>query len=336
MVVDSYHYCTFGLTLQSDLPVPGLVPASAGSIVDVQIALATGSFPTHLCNLPAEPLYESPKPDEQGEPALQAWKLDNGTLFRLRYSDGTEFIIDRPGTRIWASWSDALTLEDMAVYLLGPVLGFVLRLRGMVCLHASAIAVDGKALVLLGSAGAGKSTTAAAFARLGYPVISDDVVPLQDHGASCSILPGNPQIKLWPDSTQALFGEPAALPVLTPNWDKRYLDLRQEGFQFQARPLPLAAIYSLQERCARDGPAAIIALKSSAGVIDLVAKTYVNYLLDRSQRAAEFDVLARLARQVPLRAVRPPADLARVADLCRSILRDFAACQASPALTLLP
>ncbi len=52
-----------------------------------------------------------------------------GTYFRFQYTDGTEFVIDRRGGRIWATWSAAGTVEDMATYLLGPVLGFVLRLR---------------------------------------------------------------------------------------------------------------------------------------------------------------------------------------------------------------
>ena len=42
-------------------------------------------------------------------------------------------------------------------------MGFVMLLRGIVCLHASAIAIDDEAIALLGPAGSGKSTTAAAF-----------------------------------------------------------------------------------------------------------------------------------------------------------------------------
>jgi len=116
--------------------------------------------------------------------------------FKLHYSDGTEFIIDRKGTEVWCVWPDTLTLEDAVVYLLGPVLGFVLRLRGITCLHASAISVGDRAVVLLGPAGAGKSTTAAAFAKLGYPVLSDDVLALSDQNTTFLAQPAYPHLHL--------------------------------------------------------------------------------------------------------------------------------------------
>jgi dephospho-CoA kinase len=55
-------------------------------------------------------------------------------------------------------------------------------LRGVVCLHASAVAIGDEAIALLGPAGSGKSTTAAAFAERGYSVLAEDVVTLDDRG----------------------------------------------------------------------------------------------------------------------------------------------------------
>ena len=51
---------------------------------------------------------------------------------------------------------------------LGPVFAFVLRLRGAVTFHASAVRI-GDAVAFLGPQGAGKSTTAAALALRGCP-----------------------------------------------------------------------------------------------------------------------------------------------------------------------
>ena len=81
-------------------------------------------------------------------------------------------------------WEEPLTYADAAVYLLGPVLGFVMRLRGIVPLHASAVMIGTGATVFVGDAGAGKSTTAGAFAALGYGVLSDDLLPLMDNRRS--------------------------------------------------------------------------------------------------------------------------------------------------------
>ena len=61
---------------------------------------------------------------EAGEPSLQIWRISDGSLLELVYHDGLIFWIDRQGQNIWAKWPDALTMDDVAAYLLGPVLGF--------------------------------------------------------------------------------------------------------------------------------------------------------------------------------------------------------------------
>jgi len=126
----------------------------------------------------------------------------------------------------------------------------VSQLRNRTCLHASAVVVDGRILALLGAKGAGKSTSAAAFARAGYPVLADDIVVLAEQDGRFMAEPAYPSLRLWPSSVEALFGRPDALPLLTPTWDKRGLDLTLSSYQFQEDALPLAALYVLGERSA--------------------------------------------------------------------------------------
>ncbi len=211
----------------------------------------------------------------------------------------------------------------MSTYLLGPVIGFVLRLRGATCLHASAIVVDNQAIALVGVAGAGKSTTAAAFAERGYAVLSDDIVAMWAEGGTFLVQPGYPRLRLWPASVDALFGEVSTLPRLTPTWDKCYLDLTRGNYQFQREPLPLAAVYMLQERC--DDPKApfVEPLSASAGMMALVANTYATNLLDKTMRATEFESLGRLITTVLLRQVISHADPIHLSKLCDVILDDF-------------
>ena len=118
----------------------------------------------------------------------------------LAYSDGTQFWLDRKGAAIWAAWSERSSLENAISYLLGPVLGLLLRLRGIVCLHASAVAFDDHCVAFVGSAGAGKSTTAAAFAKLGCGIVSDDIVGLVERDGIFYVLPAYPHLCLWPES----------------------------------------------------------------------------------------------------------------------------------------
>jgi hypothetical protein len=110
--------------------------------------------------------------------------------------------------------------------------------------------------------------------------------------------------------------------MLTPTWDKRYLDLTDEGYVFQSDPLPLAGIYLLAER--RDDPTApfVEQVSPSEGLLALVGNSYTNYMLDRRMRGSEFEVLSRLLDQVPFRRVTPHADIRRLAQLCRLIVED--------------
>jgi hypothetical protein len=283
--------------------------------------------------MPAEPFSTAPTVPDQliycsssdykpNPPNLRVARIKNQRCVGFFYLDGAQFAVNYEGNAIWAEWPEGYTLEDACTYLMGPVLAFALRLRGTTCLHASAIAFGDQSILLLGVPGAGKSTTAAAFARLGYPVISDDVAALVDLRDRFLVQPGYPRVNLWPDSVRALFGSEDALPRITPTWDKRYLALDRDGYRFQSGSLPVSGIYLLDEREAGLNGPVIEELTGQEAFITLVANTYVNYLLDRDMRAREFDVIQRLLTSVALRRVRSTADGFDVAALCECIRAD--------------
>ena len=264
--------------------------------------------------------YVRPNDDASAKPRLEVWSL--GDHYHLQYLDGTQFLFDRAGTRVWATWpADTLTLEDTATYLLGPIMGFVLLLRGFVSLHACAVAVGDRAIAIVGPAGSGKSTTAAAFAERGYAILAEDVVTLRDRGDEFLVQPGYPSIRLWPSSVEALYGAAATLPKLTPTWDKCYLDLTQEKYEFQQQPLPLGAIYLLDERRDESAPS-ISEIAPAEQLMSLVANTYATYLMDKTMRAREFEILNRVLNSVPVKRVTPHSDPRRIGELCQTIIED--------------
>jgi hypothetical protein len=239
------------------------------------------------------------------------------------YCDGAEFVIDATASEIFGISRSALTLDDLLVYLQGPILGFVLRLRGTTCLHASAASFDGRAFGIMGAGGGGKSTSAAILARMGLPVLTDDVLALVDRDTAFEVQPGLPRVLLWSESVRALFGDPEALPRIVGTWDKRYLDLTLPGYRFAQQATPLAALYALGERLAPDAPTQITELRGAEAMPYLLANTYANDFLDAGQRARELEVLCRLASHLPVRLVRAPDDRARATDVCEAILADF-------------
>jgi hypothetical protein len=271
-----------------------------------------------------QPRYASPWLDRSGKPmVLINVQTDDGPRLWV-YGDGQRFLVEPGGRTIWADWPATCTIDDAALNLLGPILGFVLRLRGITCLHASAVAIDGRAVALVGRPSAGKSTTAAAFVGMGYPLVSEDVVPLVDGGSPFLVVPGYPSIRLWPRAVTTLYGPDATLPLLTPTRDKRRLDLGERGYPFQQHPLPLAAIYYLGSRRTDERAPLVEPASHHVALMTLVADTYTNYVLTKDMRAREFDVLGQLTRTVPFRFVTPHSDAARLPQLCRAILDDLA------------
>lgn len=304
----------------ADRAVPGLIALGEPASADTRIWF-DAAWPA-AAERASEELWYSSAFIEAGGPAVTVWKVARGAFFRWRYSDGTEFLVERTGTDVWARWPESSTLEDTTTYLLGPILGFVLRLRGVTCLHASAVALDDRAVAFVGPAYAGKSTTAAAFSRLGHPVLADDIVALVDDSGAPRVQPAFPQVRLWPESVELLYGTADALPRLTPNWEKRCLDLSSGGSTFAQGPLPLAAVYVLGERGEHAGASAVACIPGVEALLALVANTHVNYLDDGPARAREFHSLGRVVASVPVKRAFAPADPAQLPRFCDRIVED--------------
>jgi hypothetical protein len=324
-----FHYSAFGLNLASTDAIGGLVPHPASAVTHVRIWFDTPGARFETERVSIDPWYVS-ETDCRAVPALRVWKIADGRFYKWLYGDGTEFIVDGSGTQIWATWPASSTLEDTSTYLLGPILAFALRLRGITCLHGSAVSVDDRALIFVGPPRAGKSTLAAAFGQLGYPVLSDDVAAIAERDGNWLVLPAYPQLRLWPESVALLFGYEDALRPLTPNWNKRALELLEHGYRFEERPLPIAAVYVLGERTART-ETHIQRMCGREMLRTLLANTYVGYVLDGSMRRQEFSMLGRLASNVPVRIIRPPEEPSR---LCAAIIEDCEALGCTPSPTM--
>ncbi|HMH50410.1 MAG TPA: hypothetical protein VK548_09285 [Candidatus Acidoferrum sp.] len=232
-------------------------------------------------------------------------------------------MVDAAGTKVWSSWPPTLTLQDAAPSLLGPILGFLLRVRGVLCLHAAGVASGQNGFALVGPQGAGKSTLAAAFAEAGYAVLADDVLSVVESAGGFHIQPGYPRLRLWDESVSALYGHSDALPLLAPHWDKRYLDLTGPRHRFHAVSVPLRAIYVLEARSVSPAAPLVEPVSHGAAFMSLVRNTYANQLLDDSMRRTEFSQLESLVAAVPVRRVRPHNDYAQLASLRIAICEDL-------------
>jgi hypothetical protein len=287
--------------------------------VDVEVHL--GVMPGVDCGNSTRDIqtYTSSELDAQNRPALQIWENKESGFLRLEYCDGNTFWLNRQGSSIWAEWPDSQTLADAATYLFGPVLGLLLRLRGVNCLHSSAVVIGDGAVAFVGAAGTGKSTTAAALARRGFAVMSDDVVAIRECAKTFHVLPAFPFICLLPSSVEMLEGASRALPAFTPNWDKRCFSLAEPGLRFEQHSQPLRAIYLLDDSPA-ETPLQVRSVSPREALVELVRNSYATRALDGRAHASEFPALARLVSSVPVRRIVGHLQARNLDHLCQLVV----------------
>lgn len=302
-----WNYEVYGLRLESDVAIAGLDALPPAGSPDV--TLTTGALhPDIAASL--ERLSGSAENNDQDSVVIFASEAGHGVVYR----DGTRFFIHAGASRIDAAWPAESSVEDMATYLLGSLLSYVLRLRGVLCLHGSAILIERQAVVLVAPHGGGKSTTAARFSDRAAPVMSDDVVPIRWHEGIPLALAGYPRLRLWEETAIALYGHAVALPRLTATWPKRYLDLQTAPRVFARGAHPIGAIFILGSRIA--GMPVVDRLHGHDAAIQLVANTSMGSHLDPGARVRELENIVDLTERIPVYLARASDDLRRLDEFC--------------------
>jgi len=301
----SFFYHLYGLNVESDLALPELrcrtAPRNHNSSVKLFLCDAFTHWPIETSAGESTLICEPAKNESVSSVRIEYFHA--ARCYRFLYRDGVAFALDHDGTNVWGTWPPEMSLKDAAVYLLGPVFAFVLRLHGLVPLHASAAVVRGSAVAFVGPGGAGKSTIAAALARKGYAILGDDIAVLEEISEEFWLRPAYAQVNLWPDSVSCLFGAKDALPKLAPSseWDKRFLNLDQHGFRFQTECAPLRCIFLLEGFSRAVEVARIDEITPMDAFARLPANTYVSYGLTTKMRAREFQELGRLVHRVAIK-----------------------------------
>lgn len=322
----SHSYVVYGLRIQSDGPIAGLIPVKLPheESPEISVWLCTSDPSRNESAHEREFLwYTSDIRDERGNPLLKIWKGETSGDYRIRYSHGLQFRVDQEVSSIAFVRHEQTNTFEAEEFLLGPVLGIVLRLRGVTCLHASSAAIAGKAILFVGSAGTGKSTTAGLFVREGHPALADDIVPLRERGDSFEALPGYPCLNLWPESLEALRGSRHQIQEANPTGDKQQWALSVQDREFRDEAVPVGAIYLLGERRGNADAPHVEGMSPQDALVSLIANTYANKLLDGGMRAREFELLGRLVNRVSVRRVVAHKDLMRLEELHEVILQDL-------------
>jgi hypothetical protein len=210
------------------------------------------------------------------------------------------------------------------IRLLGPVLSYWLERRGIPTLHASAVAVDGQAVAFISHHGGGKSGLAAGMMRAGYPLLTDDILPVEEKDGILLGRPGYPQMRMWPDEGAHFVERFEELPLVHPELSKRRVPVGPGGFgAFHDSALPLAAIFLAARRGPEEAGSGveILPLSSMEAVIELVRHSFSPHLVEAAGlQPARLDLFAHLVKQVPVRRLVYPSGFEHLPRVVEAIL----------------
>lgn len=196
---EEHRYLFADVVLRSEHPLEDLLPATGRRADDCRIRWPSVDPESRDGG---EIVYESPR----------LFITRHEGIHEANYCDGARFVVRRGGGTIdcYGTPSRRKTLH----YLLDHILPRALDLQGRTVLHAGAVEVDGKAVLLVGKSGAGKSTLAALLGRSYGNLLCDDAVHIREHNGSLWTVPTYACLRLKPGSPTGI--EPARLHPIDP------------------------------------------------------------------------------------------------------------------------
>ena len=283
------RYMAYGLRIDSEVPLP-FAPSAAPDDSQPDVRVRIGATPSAL----------------QGPNAAKgrSWYAMPGAFLVTIAGAGRYLALG--GREIRVQPGDG-SRRELGHYLVGSPMGALLQQRGLVTLHAAAVATDAGAVLFAGRGGVGKSSLVGALVQRGYAMLSDGftaVAQAPDETASgqpFTALPGLPGLRLRADALAELNRWPQVQGRVGARADKYLLPMAR----FQSTPIGVRAIYLLTAQ--DQDETAIEQLSAAAAFAKLRNQTYRKRVLDGSgRRLAHFRAISAMARSLPVHRVRRP------------------------------
>ena len=287
----------FGLSVHSSLSLPELRPDHSKPDVFIRM--------DKIDSLAMDVVYEE-----------NDFKiLKDGVVFR--WNKAADFFV-RMGREIIIDPAPGVDERIIRLILLGPVFAILLHQRGTLALHAATVEIGGGAVVLMGPQGCGKSALAATLYKRGHGILADDITAIQfNRDREPLVLPGFPQLKLWPEIVVSLGEDPEELPRLEPGCEKRAYAINH---RFAQKPIPLKRIYVLSE----SDHEGIYHLKPQEAMIQLIGNTYRAPVVKWIRAEKHLLDCASLINMVPIKRLDRSFSFLSLQDVAKRVEEDLA------------
>ena len=284
----------FGLELLSTFSVRGLAAGEFASASRPRVALSlTSAAELEIRRGEQRVLFEQPLP--RGSFAVGTGTDGTHWLDHTYY--GT-FRVLEDGSEIACAPNDVADWVWQR-FLIAQALPLASLLHGYEPVHASAVVLGGRALLLMGTSGAGKSSVALQLTAHGAAFLADDVTALELHDGVVMAHPGPPLASLDP---RGLHGVPLWQSLGELEGESRIVvaDAASES-------LPVGAVYVLTRSA--DVRSIEIAPPVSGPSKVLLGGTFNAYLRSPSRLGRQLEIMGRVAETAAVSQMRVPMDV---------------------------
>jgi hypothetical protein len=279
-------YVVGGITLVSEIALPELPLIQQQSASLHPVAIRLGEVPRILS--------DAVEVDPGCFATTRQYLLCVAGIARYLVTEGREIVVEPD--------PNAVPL-DVRAYLLGAIFVVLCQQRGLLPLHASAVAGKAGVVAFLANSGQGKSTLAAHLAQRGFRVIADDIclIDTAPPGAAL-VIPTAPWLKLWRNSLENLGRQAEGLDRVFSDDDKYRLPLAPV-----LQPEPICKVVFLEGNEVSSTATVIEEVPRVEAVPLLMNLTHHSYLLEATgQRQENFLRCGRVLSQArAYRLIRP-------------------------------
>jgi hypothetical protein len=222
----------FGFTVESELAFNFLRLGTGEQVLQVDTA-ANSELQRQ-----GPALFQWKFKDRSGEVSAKLYESDG--IYYFWTGDAGWYRVDPVGLKVTVPEGADETRRELRLWGVPSMLCFVHR--GEVPLHASAVEINGRAILFAAPGQFGKTTLALAFHRSGYRVLTEDLSCCRISSAP-TLIPGPAAMRVRPDMFDG--HAPEATKIVSIKPDRVFLALDSEG-RGNCRPVPIRGVVFLR------------------------------------------------------------------------------------------